>query len=80
MDIHTDIATVHTGYNVIMYLRSKLLRKTVDNKASDGFGWNFWRTVLIRNTKFYTLIEDYRPNKYVGNDVTSYFQSAAKCV
>ena len=50
--------------------------KTVENTAFDGFGWNFSRTVQISIMKFYAVIEDKRPHKPAGNDVTSCFQSA----
>ena len=50
--------------------------KSVENTASDGFGWNFARTVYERITTFYTLIEDNLSHKTTGYDVTSCFRSA----
>ena len=33
----------HSGYDVTSYFRSEVIDilKTVENAASDGFGWNF---------------------------------------
>ena len=52
---------------------------TVENTASDGFGWNFSSTVQARIMTFYKSIEGYRPHKRAGIDVTGCFRSAAKC-
>ena len=41
----------------------KLYGKTVENTASEAFGWNFSRTVQARILKFYKFIEDNRSHK-----------------
>ena len=44
--------------------------------SSDGFGWNFSRTVQARMSKFYTLLEDNLAHKPPWYDVASCFRSA----
>ena len=45
MDNHIDLLYSHTGYDVINYFRSDVIaKKTIENAAFDGFGWNFLRT------------------------------------
>ena len=63
--IHTNIVYRHTGYDIIIYFRSEVIG------ASDGFGWNFSRTVQATIVKFYTLIEGKRRHKPVRNGITS---------
>ena len=52
--------------------------KTVENTASDGFVWNFLRTIQARIMKFYALIETKRPHKPARNCITSFFWLATK--
>ena len=54
----------------------KLSRKTIENATLDGFRCNFSRKVIVKITKFYTVVGDIWPHKSAGYDVTSYFQSA----
>ena len=64
MDIHTEIVYSHTGYDVISYFRSEVMaKKTDENTASDGVGWNFSRTFKARITKLNILIDDNRLRK-----------------
>ena len=54
-DIHTDLLYSHTGYDVTSSFQSEVIaEKAVENAATDIFGWNFSRTVIIM--KSYTLI------------------------
>ena len=46
MDVHTDLPYVYARYDVSNYLRSEVIvKKTVENAASGGFGWNLSRKV-----------------------------------
>ena len=69
----------HTGYYVTIYFRWEVIdvRKTVENAASDGFRWNFSKNVKAMISKLHAVVN--RPHKSAGYDVTSCFQSAAKC-
>ena len=47
-----------------MYFRSEVVdvRKTAENDAYDGFGWNLLKTVKATISKFYTLIVHNKPH------------------
>ena len=55
-----------------------MVKKTVENAASDRFGWNFSRTLCSMTTKFYVLIVDNQLQKFAGYDITNWFRSASK--
>ena len=80
-DLHTGRVYNHAGYDVTDYFRLAVIevKKTDENAASDGFGWHFERTFYVITNKFYTLIGDNWLHKSNQYDVTSWFQSAAKC-
>ena len=67
-DIHTDLLYSRTGYGITS--RLVMAKINVENAASDGFGWNFSRTVQARITKFRMLIEENWPNKCAAYNVT----------
>ena len=55
-NVRTDLLYNHTGHDVTNYFQSEVIeRKTVEITASDGFGWNLSRMVLVRITIFYFL-------------------------
>ena len=46
MDIYTDPSYSHTVCDVTNYFRSEVTaKKTVEDAASDGIGWNFSRMI-----------------------------------
>ena len=78
---NSDQSTLYSRieYDVTNYFRSEVLaKKTDENAESDGFGWNFSRTVYARITKFHNLAWDVRCDKPAGYGITNYFRSAAK--
>ena len=46
-----------------------IVKKTVENPARNGFGWNVSIMVLARITKLYTLLAENLPHKPAGYDV-----------
>ena len=47
---------ISAEYDVIIYFRSEVIVKYVENVASDGFRWNFSRMVQARITKFHVVL------------------------
>ena len=74
-DIQTDIVYNRTGYDVIIYIQSEVIWKKLSkiHTASDGLGWTFLSTTTVQDMimNFYARIEDNRPHKSAGYDVTS---------
>ena len=87
MDIHADIVSSHTAYDVTSYFRSAFIE--VRSAASDSLD----RIVAARRgvlpappvggariiKKFHTVVRDNWLHKSAGCDVTICFQSAATC-
>ena len=45
-----DMVYCKTGYDIIIYFRSEVIaKKTVQNTASDGFGWERLENGLSKN-------------------------------
>ena len=62
--IHIDVVNNNAGCcHWLLPVGGYRSSKTVENAASDGFGWNFPRTVSARITKFYPPIVDNGPQK-----------------
>ena len=63
MDIQADLVCSQTGYEISRYFRSAFIEvgKTTENAAFVGIGWNFFRTIWARITKFYTLVGTISP-------------------
>ena len=65
-DIHTDIVYSHTGYDAIVYFRSKVIAKKLSKIPLRQLRVEFLGNGLARTTKFYTLVKGNRSYKPAG--------------
>ena len=76
-DIHTDMFYSRTRYDIIIYFRSEAIGEKNSRKYRlRRLRVEFLETIQDGIMKLYMLIEDNRPHKFAGNDVTSCFLSA----